>query len=220
MIFSKIRYKYINRIVNDIYIKQNICSFPINIINIINSLKDIKIKVISYSEFMKRYNLTKEMVFEALSSEDGCCDNFGDKYAIYYNDLNNLPQERINWTIAHELGHILCKHYNNRTRIFRNELSDEEYNFMECEANYFASMLLAHSAILLKLNIHNPYEIEVFCNLSSQASRYRYRNFKKWTSYDFITSSDRCITRNFKEYIDSKNQDYQEFLAFKQAFYR
>ena len=58
MISSKIRYKFINTIVNDIYIRQNICSFPINLIDVINSL-DIKIKVLSYSQFMYFYNIPR-----------------------------------------------------------------------------------------------------------------------------------------------------------------
>ena len=81
-------------------------------------------------------------------------------------------------------------------------------------------MFLAHQAVLLNLNIHNAYEIEVFCNLSTKAAKYRYKNFLKWTSHNFMTSSDRYIVRKFEKYIDSKNQDYQEHQAFIQAFYR
>lgn len=219
MTFSKIRYKYINQIINDIYIKQNIKSFPIDIINVLNSIQDKKIKVISYSEFMKFYNLSQHMVYDALSSDDGCCDRLGDKYVIYYNDLIELPKKRIYWTITHELGHILCKHYNNRTRIFKNDLSDEEYDFMESEANYFASNLLAHPAILTQLEIHNSYELEIYCNLSKKAAEYRYSTFKNSTSYNYLTSSDRYIIRNFNEYIKSKMGDFQEHLKFINSFY-
>lgn len=219
MTFSKIRYKYIHQIINDIYIQQNISSLPIDIINVINSIQDKKIKVISYSEFMKFYNLSVNEVYGALTSDDGCCDCLGDKYVIYYNDLIELPKKRIYWTITHELGHILCEHYNNRTRIFRNDLSDEEYNFMESEANYFASTFLAHPAILSQLEIHNSHELEIYCSLSKQAAEYRYSTLKRWTNYNYLTSSDRYIIRNFKEYIESKMGDFQEHLRFINSFY-
>ncbi len=218
MISSKIRYKFINTIVNDIYIRQNICSFPINLIDVINSL-DIKIKVLSYSQFMYFYNIPREVVFDILTSDDGCCDYLSGKYVIYYNDLNNLPKERINWTIAHELGHILCNHYKySGTKLFNSNLSEIEYEFLEKEANYFASMLLSHSSVLLQLDIHNPYEIEIFCNLSKQASKFRYENYLRWKKFNNLSSSDRYIIRNFQKYIDLKKQEYIEHLDFINLF--
>lgn len=220
MISSKIRYKFINRIVNDIYIQQNICSFPINVIEIINSIKNRNIIILSYSKFMKHYGLTKDVTLEILTSDDGCCDNIGNKYVIYYNDLIDLPQERINWTIAHELGHILCNHYSDKTKIYNSNLSEIEYKFLEKEANYFASVLLSHSAILSQLNIHNAYEIQFFCNLSKQASQYRYKNYLQTKQNISFTSSDRYIIRNFKNYIDEKNNDYEEHLNFMSSFRR
>lgn len=220
MIFSTIRYKQIHRIVNDIYINLYISSFPIDIITIINLFENIKI--LSYSQFMKRYKHSYAETLEILNSKEGCTyyDPVKDNYVIFYNDLDTTLTGRIYWTIAHEFGHIMCGHHIEDTSVKNHSLSEEKYKVVECEANYFASIFLAHPAILSKLNIHNPYEIEVFCNLSTEASKYRYENFKRWTSYNFITSSDRCITRNFKDYIDSKNQDYQEHQAFIQAFYR
>lgn len=216
----KIRYKYINRVVNDLYISLEINQYPINVHKVLASFP--KVAVISYSQFMKDFNLTIEQTFYYLTSKDGCCDYKPslDKYIIYYNDITIHNKNRIAWTVIHELAHICCRHYHLSDTILKNYSDDEIYDFKEHEANYFTSMFLAHQAVLLSLNIHNPYEIEMFCNLSSKAAKYRYENFKKWTSYNFTTSSDRYIVRKFKNYIDSKNEDYQEYLAFKQVFYR
>ncbi|CAI3203090.1 ImmA/IrrE family metallo-endopeptidase [Clostridium neonatale] len=220
MIFSTIRYKQIHKIVNDIYINLYISSFPIDIITIINLFENIKI--LSYSQFMKRYKHSYTETLEILNSKEGCTyyDPVKDNYVIFYNDLDTTLTERIYWTIAHEFGHIMCGHHIEDTSVKNHSLSEEKYRVLECEANYFASIFLAHPAILSRLNIHNSYEIEVFCNLSSQAARYRYENFKKWTRYNFMMSSDKHIIHNFEGYIDSKNQDYQEHQAFIQAFYR
>ncbi|OOM71115.1 hypothetical protein CLPUN_51070 [Clostridium puniceum] len=213
-----IRYKYIKNIVNDIYLKLNITEFPIDIIEIINSFDNIKI--VSYHQFMIDHNLTKEETFEILTSEEGCTDYFKplNRYIIYYNDLDNKSEERIRWTLTHELGHILCCHYSNNTKIFSKNLTETEYKYREAEANHFTGLLLSNPVILKKLNVRGSYDIEIFCALSSEASKYRYDSYKKWCKHQFITSSDRYIIRNFQNYLDRKRQDYEEYLAFMNSF--
>ena len=156
-----------------------------------------------------------------LTSKEGCSICSKGKYIICYNDLDtDYPEGRIRWTIAHELGHILCEHFNNnKTKVARDvTLDDDEYKLMEKEANYFASMLLSHSAVLSKININKPNEIEYFCNLSKQASTITFENLKKWNRYNFTIYSDRNIINYFQNYINSKINDYKEHLAFINAF--
>ena len=221
MTFLKIRYKYIHHLVNDIYINHKIHSFPININNIICSLKNYKIKILSYSTVMKKYKLTEEEVLDMLTSKDGCSVCSKGRHVIYYNDLGRFPHSRIRWTIAHELGHILCGHFeNNKTKVSQTELlSDEEYKIMEKEADYFAAMLLAHPKILVGIDVKTAYEIEKFCNISKKASKNTFKNLKVWKKYNFSIESDKYIAINFKKYIDTKINDYKEHLAFVNAFY-
>ncbi|WP_297426280.1 ImmA/IrrE family metallo-endopeptidase [Clostridium sp.] len=213
-----IRYKHIKNLVNDLYIKFNIYRFPIDIKEIISSFDNIKI--VSYHQFMLKYNLTKEETFELLSSEEGCTDYCKslNRYIIYYNDLYYKSEERIKWTITHELGHILCEHYCNKTRLFCEDLTENEYKFREAEANHFTGLLLSNPIILDMLNVKSAYDIEIYCALSSEAARYRYDNYKKWRKNKFISSSDRCIIRNFKNYIAEQQQNYQEFIGFMNSF--
>lgn len=220
MISSTIRYKYIKILVNKLYITLNIDSYPIDIFKIISNYKNIRL--VSYSCFMKKYNLTKEETLSFFSSKEGCTDYLSskNKYIIYYNDFDNKSKKRIYWTITHELGHILCEHYSNNTKIFAGLLSDDKYSLKESEANYFACLLLSHPAILLQLNIRCPYDIEVYCSLSHQAAIYRFNNYQKWAKYKILTSSNRFIIRNFKDYINSKNEYYKLHLEFIQAFHR
>ncbi|WP_315066383.1 ImmA/IrrE family metallo-endopeptidase [uncultured Clostridium sp.] len=213
-----IRYKYIKLIVNDIYIRLNILKFPIDIIEIISSFNNIKI--VSYHQFMLDHNLTKEETFELLNSDEGCTDYFKplNKYIIYYNDLDYKSEERIRWTLSHELGHILCEHYSKSTKIFCENLTEEDYKFREAEANYFTGLLLSNPVILHKLNIRSSYDIETYCSLSSEAARYRYDNYKKWRKNIILTSSDRYIIRNFQDYLNAQALEYQEFLVFMSSF--
>lgn len=210
-----IRYKFIHKLVNDLYISLGLNSYPIDLNTVVNSFSNIKI--ISYSQFMNDFNLTKTQVFSYFTSDDGCCDYKPslNAYIIYYNDITITNPRRILWTIVHELGHIFCRHNNINSMV---ESDDDLYDFMESEANYFTSIFLAHPAILKELNIHNPYEIEVFCNLSTQAAKYRYSRFKRFTTFRFLTGSDKYIIANFRDFIDSKNKDYYEHLNFLSAF--
>jgi Zn-dependent peptidase ImmA (M78 family) len=212
------RYEYIKRIVNDIYIKLNINQFPIDIFEIINSFDNIKI--VSYHQFMIRYNLTKEETFEMLTSDEGCTDYLKplNRFIIYYNDLGDKSEERIRWTLTHELGHILCNHYCENTKIFSEDLTETEYKFKESEANHFTGLLLSNPVILNKLNIRSSSDIEFYCALSSQAAKYRYDNYKKWCKYKIMSSSDRCILRNFQIYLDAQQMEYNEFICFMNSF--
>ena len=213
-----IRYKYIKNIVNDIYIKLNITQFPINIVDIINSFDNIRI--VSYHKFMIDHNLTNDETFEILTSEEGCTDYFKplNRYIIYYNDLGDKSEERIRWTLTHELAHILCDHYSEDTKIFSEDLDETQYKFKESEANYFTGLLLSNPIILDKLIIRSSSDIEIYCALSSQAAKYRFDNYKKWCKYKISTSSDRYILRNFQNYLDTQNQEYAEFICFMNSF--
>lgn len=208
-----IRYKFIRQIVNHIYINANITQFPVDILSIIESFKNIKI--ISYSTYAKDLNLTKEEFLECFTSDDGFSvfSKSKNKYIIFFNDFIDNSKQRMRWTAAHELGHILCKHH---SLDLDNLTNDEIYAFKEREANHFASMLLAHSTVLNELNLISSKDIEFYCDLSSSAAKFRFDNYKKSSIYS--TSSDRFILRNFKSFIDSKNQDYAEHMAFLRAF--
>ena len=74
-------------------------------------------------------------------------------YIIYYNDIdshNIINSNRYCWNIAHELGHILLEHHktNEKTRIFRSSLSNQEYDYFEAEADYFAQLILVPHVVL------------------------------------------------------------------------
>ena len=203
----------IHRIVNDIYISANITQFPVDIISIIDSFKNIKL--VPYSTYAKDLNLTKEEFLECFASDDGFSvfSKSKNKYIIFFNDFIDNSKQRMRWTAAHELGHILCKHHLLKTDKLT---SDELYTFKEREANYFASMLLSHSKVLNEINLLSSRDIEYYCDLSSSAAKYRYNNYKKGNMY--LTSSDRFILRNFRSYINEKNQDYADHMAFIRAF--
>ncbi|AUM96360.1 ImmA/IrrE family metallo-endopeptidase [Clostridium sporogenes] len=204
----KTRYKFIKDTINNLFIKLSINSYPIELMNIFSKIKNCR--VVSYSKHMNKYNLTEAEVIEHFGSDEGCTIyNFEkDRYLVFYNDLNIYYKKpaRRRWTLAHELGHVLLCHHtiSNKTKIFRNKLTDAEYVWMEAEANRFASLLLANPLILHKLNIKTNLDIVKICRLSEEASIYRYKEYLKWKKYQYINSSDIKILFQFHDFIYKK----------------
>lgn len=203
-----IRYKFIKDKVNEIFINLNINSYPIDILNVISNFNNCR--AISYSKHMAKYNLSENEVIHHFGSDEGCTiyNPKKQRYLIFYNDLvayYKAPVRR-RWTLAHELGHILLNHLtiSNNTKIFRNNLSDEEYEWMEIEANRFASLLLANPIILYKLKIKSTNDIMKICKLSEEASNYRFSDYLKWTKNKLANKYDLMIIDQFYNFIYKK----------------
>ena len=124
------RYEEIKLEVAKILIKCNITRLPINGFEIANKLGIIVIPYSAVNE-EKRKALIKE-------DEDGFFLKRKGKYYIYYND--NKIYGRINFTILHEIGHIILDH-------------TQHSKLAEAEANFFA-----------KYTIAPPVLIDKFCN--------------------------------------------------------
>lgn len=177
------RKQQIKDIVLECFYKANIGYLPTPIEEIIHSVPHINI--IPYSVFARDFNLTRNQVELYLGSADGCADYSEKRQGgiIYYNDLDQrkLTSNRYRWSLAHELGHILLKHHSDdRTRLYRSGLSDEDYDNYEEEADYFAQLILVPHACLCNFAITKPKHIELMCKISGQAARRRYMEYSQW----------------------------------------
>lgn len=199
----KIRYGYIKHIVLKIYKNSYIESYPINMINLIK--KHPNCKLVAYSKFMQDYNCSFNNLVEMGGSVDGFTSKKGNKFIIFYNDLIKSEQ-RQSWTLAHEFAHIMIGHLDfGKTKLFRNELSNNEYSWMEKEADFFASQLLANDLILKEINVKNAYELSKLCNLSNQASKNRFKDFKRVFYFKFRFSDlDLLVLNQFKSFFHTK----------------
>jgi Zn-dependent peptidase ImmA (M78 family) len=93
-------------------------------------------------------------------------------YMIVFDDTVK-SRERIRWTIAHEIGHIVLGHlvYYEGTALHRGGLTEDQYDTLEVEANFFAEALLAPSTILRHFNIQAMKEIALLCDISFDAAQ-------------------------------------------------
>lgn len=136
---------------------------------------------------MKRRDITYKEMIEFCGTSDSCADYYAnfDKYIIYYNDIdlvNIVNSNRYRWNIAHELGHILLDHHKstNKTRIYRSSLSDEEYDYLEAEADYFAQLILVPHVVLYAFKVATERQLKDFCKISGPAAARRFRDYKRW----------------------------------------
>lgn len=122
---------------------------PIDLLHIINQIDNLHL--MKYTTLAKNNNMTILQICDLLNSEDGALWYKTDSksYILLYNDtITN--SERIRFTIAHELGHYVLKHNEktDKTILSRYNLSDQEYNRFETEANFFAKHLLVPFPVL------------------------------------------------------------------------
>lgn len=157
---------------------------PIPVKAIAKSFKSIR--VITYSRLIKDNNISLEQLIKHCKTEDAYTDYdaISDTYIIYYNDITHskTASNRFRWNIAHELGHILLNHHKNykHTRLFRSELSSEEYTLLEDEAERFAAYLLVPHFFINFYEIRSYFSIMNLCKISRPASIRRYREYVAW----------------------------------------
>jgi len=82
---------------------------------------------------------------------------------------------RLNFTIFHELGHILLDHLD----IPRELKSEADIDLEELEANYFASLLLMPEKLLYSCNFPSLELTAEYLNVSNRALWYRLNNLKR-----------------------------------------
>ena len=88
---------------------------------------DKPIIIDTYENYARLTGITVEMLSPAEPLKDGYTIISKDLYVVLYND-EILNQEHLNWTLAHEIGHIYLNH-------------DKDGPKQEVEAHWFAAEL-------------------------------------------------------------------------------
>lgn len=196
------RYGDIAKIAREFIIEQDIRSLPVDPFLI---ARQNNWKIEKASEVARDMNISiNHLMQDILNTKDGIaiyCPKT-DEYCILYNDKIKTPG-RIRWTMMHEIGHIVLNHLDNEnTAIAKGTLSEEEYVVFEKEADFFASLVLAPPIVLHNLNIQSPKEIKNICQLSAEASFYRYDYYTRWKTFAPV-EEDQSVLKNFQDFIYS-----------------
>lgn len=162
-------------------------------------LRHLDVRVYAYSrsrELLEAAGLT-----EAAKQVSGLTFFAGAKPVILYNDVE-LPQ-RIRFTVAHELGHIVLGHVLPGDHTRQNREPQPGDSPMEQAANRFAADLLAPACVLWGLDLHRAEDIARVCKISIQAARYRAERMEiLYQRNKFLLHPlERTVYRRFEPYI-------------------
>ncbi len=181
------------------FVDENITQFPINLFNIIEKFKW---GLLTYEQLAFKNNCTISDICECLG-KDGYSIYNGNNYTIVYNDKAN-SQGRINFTLAHEIGHIILKHHKDFdvTTILKDNFTKAEYKILENEANCFARNILAPAPLVNNLGVFNMFlKIPILFGITSTATTTRLSFLKN----DLYYLTEKQIN-NFKEKYQRNKQ--------------
>jgi Zn-dependent peptidase ImmA (M78 family) len=152
MRLSNDTYEMIKKRVVDFLEDYGVNRYPLDLPELVRRMG---IRLIAYSE------LSEERRRVALEySEDAIrivCTDYSEAI-ILYNDA--MPHERVCYSIAHEVAHIILEH------------GDQEDEVNESEAEFFAAYLLMPVPLVCELCSPDPYEISEFFGTSISAATY------------------------------------------------
>ena len=94
------------------------------------------VKVHTYAWFMKIFGLSRSEMIRYADSDSGCFYHMSnpERRLILYNEKIK-SRGRVRWTIAHELGHLVLRHFS------KGVIPPDVYAVYEKEANCFARSL-------------------------------------------------------------------------------
>ena len=154
-------YEYIKGEVIHILEKYNIKCIPVCGFEIASKMN---LTLIAYS------GLSKKKLKKATEvSQDGFFIEKDGKEYIFYNDIDRCF-ERQNWTILHEIGHIVLDHTGHNDH-------DED------EANFFAKYAIAPPVLIHKIGAECPQDIYEVFEISYEAAVYAYDYYCSWKAH-------------------------------------
>ena len=124
-------------------------AFPFDCFSLIQELgKEVAIEAKPFS-WIEEQGMNAE---DVVLSEDAETFEMGEMYLIFYNQ--EMPQARLTFSMAHEIGHIVLGHDMERVTGYRKAEDPRHkalYDRYESEANYFASCLLMPEPVINRL---------------------------------------------------------------------
>lgn len=159
---SNERYEQIKRIVVQMFEEHGVRSVPISGFEIANRMG---INVFPYSAFTP-----SKRALALTFSEDGFSGYENGEYRIAYNDDPSKPYGRVNFTLLHELGHVVLGHTEG------SELADKE-------ADFFAKFAQCPPVLIHKLGLNDVGGIMRCFDISYGAACYALAYYHKWLQY-------------------------------------
>lgn len=159
-------YEFIKGEVIHIFVMYKVKCVPVSGFEIASRLG---ITLISYSSLSKG-----KLKASLKASEDGFFLEIEGHEYIFYNDIDR-SYERQNWTILHEIGHIVLDH--------NGGYSDRE----EAEADFFAKYAIAPPVLIHRIKAYSAQDIYDAFDISMEAAEYAFDYYRKWRRWHLAT---------------------------------
>ncbi len=157
------RYEEIKKIAAQIIVKYHGPCVPINGFDLANNMG---ITIIPYTSYPFQ---TKKLMMKL--QEDGFFIEKDDgQIIIYYDNFKIHNSGRINFTILHEIGHVVLNH-------------SQESDLAEAEANFFAKYIIAPPPLIHELKLNSPEEIQSTFKTSEEVASYAYDYYNTRIEY-------------------------------------
>ena len=132
---------------------------------------------ISVGSYIENQNLIKHYHLEqVVKNSSGLTLHTQEKLIVLFNSTES--KERIRFTLAHELGHIVCGHVSKGSVTLRNKEPGNNDNKIEREANMFAARLLAPACVLYECGLFDTDSISRVCGISLQSASFRLQRLR------------------------------------------
>lgn len=177
-----IRKFYINNLVLKLYSQLPRIKYPLDLNEVLSLIPNCKL--MSYQKFADINHCSVNDVVALCQSKSGCThyDVETNRYLILVNLAETSNYGRRRWTIAHEIGHIMCGHHalsalNKIAEHSFSQFGDQNY---EAEADYFVVTLLSPLPLFKVFKIQSARDIQEVFGLSAEAADIRLKEYKLW----------------------------------------
>lgn len=207
----------------DVLLRISAKSLPISVNEVCHSFGFVTLSYQKGKALISENNLSKYTVNDAFSTK------IQGRFVIFYNDNKKIPRKRE--AVMHEVGHILCGHMVTESVVYDgiatvwNKQSEYERNLVEAAANAFATAVFAPACVLWALKITKARDIQKLCGTSTYASKQRasrmaelyykeqYYLAKKGRTCFLLSSREKDVYNNFKDFIEEKTPKYKRFFS-------
>lgn len=137
-----------------------------------------------------------------MKPQDFLCEQSEDCFAVLYHgrhfilyNCGVLSLSRRRWSIAHELGHICCRHQSDGPA-------------QEAEANAFAASLLAPTVVVCELqqrgNLRQAQDLCDLFGLSMQAAQYRWEELRHLHQPVYFSQLELTLLERFLPLVEER----------------
>lgn len=173
----KPRYKQASYLANDILLKYNFNTLPIDIDTVLNKYADLY----TFTAAQRNGYINRLALARVINSKDGAAIYVPsqNRYIIMIDD-NITSKGRLRWTKGHELGHVVFNHFLDLPILAINKNPPAELMMvLEQEVNAFTRQFFAPDVVVTMLrSVFNALDFKgiytvsrCFLNLSKEASR-------------------------------------------------